>query len=67
MSWPKPGQFLCHLEDYFYAFDLYDERGREIYDLDIAVAAAEEQFGSDGWEVYNGNEGVNRFKSEVAA
>jgi len=57
--------FKIHLEDYFYALELYDERGREIFTLEEAIEAAEQQYGELGWEVYNGNEGVNRFRDEV--
>ena len=57
--------FKIHLEDYFYALELYDERGNYVYTLREAIDAAEEQYGENGWEVYNGMEGVNRFSDET--
>lgn len=57
--------FKIHLQDYFYALELYDENGEEVFDLDSAIEAAEARYGKTGWEVYNGNEGTNRFSDEV--
>ena len=44
----------------FYTYELYDEKGREIYTLSEAVRAAEQQFGADWNCVYNGQEAVSR-------
>ena len=53
--------FMIHFQGAVYANELYGVTGDYIYDVDEAVAEAERQFGPDGWEVYNGSEGVNRY------
>jgi hypothetical protein len=45
-----------------YANELYDGKGDNVYTLEDAIAAAEEQYGPTGWEVYNGQEGESRFE-----
>ena len=44
----------------YYAFTLYDLRGKEVFDLGSACEAAEDIYGDDWTEVYNGIEGMNR-------
>jgi hypothetical protein len=57
MSTPK---FRVTLAGEFYSYELYDERGREIFTLATAIAEAERQFGSDWVSVYNGESSANR-------
>lgn len=47
-------------------FEIYNERGEYIYNLEEAIEEAERQYGERGWEVYNGMEGCNKFSDEEA-
>ena len=52
--------FKVELVGSFYSFQLYDEFGREIFELSAAIEEAEKQFGTDWNCVYNGSEGAER-------
>ena len=55
-------RFMIHFQGAPYANELYGVTGDYIYVIEEAVEQAEQQFGPDGWEVYNGNEAINRFR-----
>ena len=58
-------KYDIHFQGAVYSNNLYDERGRYIYDLETAIEEAETQFGPVGWEVYNGVDGeCNRFEED---
>lgn len=44
----------------FYTFELYDSRGREVFNIHDAAEAAEDEYGSDWSCVYNGQEAMTR-------
>jgi hypothetical protein len=48
--------FMIHLKGSPYSNELYDSRGRSIYDLQTAVSEAKAQYPNDKFEVYNGHE-----------
>ncbi len=45
---------------YFYTSAIYDNRGRELLDLATAAKVAEDLYGVEWEEVYNGVVGVSR-------
>jgi hypothetical protein len=47
-------KFRIELIGAFYTYELYDSRGREIFDLDEAIEAAEEQYPNEWYSVFNG-------------
>ena len=49
-------KFKVELLGSFYTFELYDSRGREIFILDEAIEAAEEQYPNEWQSVFNGEE-----------
>lgn len=49
-------KFKVELLGSFYTFELYDSRGREIFTLDEAIEAAEEQHTGLWQSVFNGEE-----------
>jgi hypothetical protein len=51
-------KFRIELLGSFYTFELYDSRGREIFTLDEAIEAAEEQYPNEWQSVFNGEEAV---------
>lgn len=53
------GKFMIHFQGADSSNELYDERGREIFDLETAKSEAERQFPKDAWEIYNGQESFN--------
>lgn len=53
-------KFRVELKDYFHTLELYDSKGREIFDIDSAAEAAEEQYGSGWASVFNGQEAATR-------
>lgn len=55
---PKPFRFT--LVGSFHSYELYDRRGREVFNLDEAVEAAEELYGDEWVEVYNGESAAAR-------
>lgn len=50
-------KFKVHLLSSFYANELYDENGSEIFNLEDAIRVAKDRYPNDSWEVYNGNDG----------
>jgi hypothetical protein len=48
-------KFRIELLGAFYTFELYDFRGREIFTLDEAIEAAEEQYAGEWQSVFNGD------------
>ena len=50
--------FKIHFPGNMHEFELYDERGQKIEDLQTAIAEADRQFPGEPWEVYNGDEGM---------
>ena len=57
-------KFMIHLQGAVYANELYNQEDMHIYSLEEAIEWAEIQFGADGWEVYNGTDGCNRFRED---
>lgn len=55
---PKP--FRVCFERTFHSSELYDQAGREVYDLGDACRVAEELYGESWKEVYNGQFGLGR-------
>ena len=53
-------RFKVTLRNEFHAYELYDSRGQEVFNLGAAIAVAEETYGSDWNEVFNGLEGAER-------
>ena len=52
--------FSVELVGSFYTHKLYDEKGREVFNLQDACQAAEREYG-DGWAiVYNGEQALTR-------
>lgn len=48
--------FRVTLKGYFYSLELYDQKGRSVYDIAAAIQAANDEYGQ-GWDcVYNGEE-----------
>jgi hypothetical protein len=58
-------KFRVRLAGSFYSFELYNAAGAEVHDLMAAVDCAEEQYGDEWREVYNGVE--NAYRSECPA
>lgn len=53
-------KYRIELKGVFYTAELYDSKGREVYDSATAVEVAEELYG-DSWTcVYNGQYAVTR-------
>lgn len=48
--------YRIHFQHGFHSLELYDAKGREIYDVGTAVEEATRQFPNESWEVYNGEE-----------
>lgn len=57
---PAETRFLVRLKGSMHSFGLYDSKGREVHTLSRAIEVAEEQFGDEWTEVYNGEDGANR-------
>ena len=57
---PSYTPFFVRLVGQSHTLSLYDERGRDIHDLDTAAAEAERRFGQDWREVGNGQQGISR-------
>ena len=53
-------KFRVRLAGSFYSFELYNSAGAEVHDLMEAVDCAEEQYGDEWREVYNGEESADR-------
>ncbi len=49
-------KFLIHIQGDPCANILYDENGKEIFDLEKAKKIAQERFPDEAWEVHNGAE-----------
>lgn len=56
----QKNHFQIELRNYFYTLELYDSMGREVFDLQTACEAAEEQYGADWQSVFNGHESMSR-------
>jgi len=54
--------FSVKLVGDFYSHALFDRWGKEILDIELAVAEAEKRYKSDWNEVYNGNIGISRIE-----
>jgi len=54
-------KFMIHFRGAPYSNELYDERGREVFDLETAIETAENQYSPDEYEVYNGSESHSTF------
>lgn len=54
----KPFRF--RFKNFFYAMELLDEKGRDVFDLQDAIRAAESLYGDEWTEVYNGDVGAVR-------
>lgn len=52
--------FSVELAGSFYTYNLYNEDGKQIFDLMEAADRAEELYEIDWQGVYNGNEGIGR-------
>ena len=52
--------FRVKLRGSMHTFELYNKRGEEITDLVEAADCAEEEFGDEWEEVYNGDAGAER-------
>lgn len=52
-------KFKVELAGSFYTYELYDSKGREIFELDKAIEAAEWQYAGVWNSVYNGNEAAD--------
>jgi len=53
-------KFMVKMKDSMHAYELYDDKGANVYDLDKAAEAAEAVHEDDWKEVYNGREGISR-------
>lgn len=58
-------KFMIHFKGAAHSNELYDAQGREIYDLEAAIAAAEEKYPGEEYEIYNGQESHSTFKEDV--
>lgn len=52
--------FQVRFRGTFYAYGLYSREGKQYFTLKEAAQAAEEQYGEDWREVYNGQEAISR-------
>lgn len=52
--------FRVELEGVFHTGELYDKRGRQVFELERACEVADELYGRDWSAVYNGEEGIDR-------
>jgi hypothetical protein len=50
--------FMVRLKGSFYSFELYDNEGKQLYDLYSAIKSAKEQYPNEWTEVYNGETGA---------
>lgn len=55
-----PQPFKVTFVGSFYSSELYDRHGKEVFTLDDAIQTAEELYGEDWKEVFNGQEGISR-------
>jgi hypothetical protein len=55
-----PHKFRAELKGYFHTVEIYDSRGREVFDLEAAAQAAEQSYGADWASVFNGSEAITR-------
>ena len=53
-------KFKIQFEIGAYTFELYNDRGASIYDLNEAYEEALRQFPQDNWIVYNGKESLEK-------
>lgn len=53
-------KFKVEIAGDFYSHELYDEKGREVFDLKKATQVAEDQFGDEWAIVYNGEKALTR-------
>ena len=58
MATVKP--FKVELCGSFHTYELYDDRGREVTDVQAAAECAEELYGDDWQSVYNGEDAIAR-------
>lgn len=56
----EPNAFSVRIVGSFYSYPLYDKRGREIRSLPEAIETAEEMYGDEWLEVFNGERGTSR-------
>lgn len=56
----NPNKFRVEVAGSFYTYELYDDRGRECFDVDTAANAAEQEYGIDWQSVYNGQVAIDR-------
>ena len=52
--------FRVRLRGQFYSGGLYNAKGQEMHDLQAAADLAEDMYGEDWAEVYNGEEAIER-------
>jgi len=55
----ETGKFKIRFQGDLYHHELYDENGSEIYKLATAIAVAEENYPSEKYEIFNGDEGYD--------
>lgn len=53
-------KFSVELKGSFFTFTLYDDRGREVFDVNVAASVAESLYGEDWVSVFNGEEALCR-------
>lgn len=55
-------KFRININGSFYSYELYNDKGEEIFTLDAAIEAAREQYPDDLWEVWNGEEAYSNYE-----
>lgn len=53
-------KFMIRFAGDFYSHTMYDAKGAEVFDLEQAAQVAEEIYGDNWTEVYNGEEAISR-------
>lgn len=61
-------RFKITVAGIFHSFEIYTSNGRHIFDSRIAAERAEEIYGNEWCEVFNGTDGISRdeYLEEVA-
>lgn len=54
-------KFMIHFRGAAYSNELYDERGREVFELEAAKDAAAALYPDAEYELYNGEEGYRNY------
>jgi len=53
-------RFSVRLIGGFYTFELDDDKGREVFEIEEACLSAEEQFPGEWAELWDGDKGISR-------